>query len=119
MTEMIAKHPIGEKAAAGGGQDGRQTRYQAVNGASTANDPVALPTAVGDVQQRFLEVPGKGSESFSLKTELVPELKSKIHAQVSGKTSKRKKAAAAGQICQSKHSEAHHSEGPPSPPALG
>ena len=68
MTESLARHPVGEKAAAGGGQDSRYTRYQAANGASTANDTVAPPAAAGDTQQRFLEMPGKGSERFSVKT---------------------------------------------------
>lgn len=96
MMETVARHPVGEKAAAGGGQESRYTRYQAVNGVSTANDIVAPPTTVGDTQQRFLEMPGKGSERFSLKTEPVTELESKIHAQVSEKIIKRKKATAAG-----------------------
>lgn len=46
---------------------------------------VAPPTVVWDEQQHFLEMLGKGSEHFSLKTEFVPELRCEIHAQVSEK----------------------------------
>lgn len=61
----------------------RTALYQAVNSVSTTDDMVAPLTVAGDTQQCFLEVLGKGWECFSLKTELVPELRRKIHAQVS------------------------------------
>lgn len=43
MMEIIARHPAGEKAAAGSSQDSPYTRYQAVNSVSTADDTVAPP----------------------------------------------------------------------------
>lgn len=90
MMEIIARHPAGEKAAAGSSQDSPYTRYQAVNSVSAADDTVAPPTVVWDEQQHSLDMLGKAWEHFSLKTELVPELRREIHAQVSEKQTNKK-----------------------------
>lgn len=113
VMEMMARHPGGEKAAAGGGQDSRssmqgeppvaQRHPRPQRGACSSASPTRL---------------GKARSGSPRKLSLCQSWGIKIHAGGSEKKKigKRRKATAAGQTCRSPRREAHRGHRPASPP---